>query len=457
MIWQRDDFKAGVFVIVGVIVTLLIIVILSDLDRLLEKQQDVKVYYALSDGVKGLKPGAPVTLGDQSIGTVTAIKNAYEDSRVVGKRITISLPEQIELCRNAAIELVEPPLGSGTRLNIRSVGSGERYDPKIDIAGQLAGSPLTKSLVRDFGIEEVQRRQLRRIIGDLGRFTKAFSDSESKQPVPAEIIARNIADASEALPDAVARVSELLDSFQPLTDDARISMADLKQATADIKAIAADFRSVTGEFKARSDGWWERVGSVTTSAVTTMDMIETLVRDKDPQVRQTLDAVHQISVQVRDQTMAQVSAALVKADEAIENARRATAEMQLLVAGQRPVLERAIANAQITTGQLKLAAIEIRRAPWRLLYKPSDDELETDNLYDAARSFALAAGTLDSAALSLRAVAGGTGGTGGESKQKIDQMLDRLERLFGKFEQAEGAFWKALVPAGAKPPASKRK
>ena len=454
MNWQRDNFKAGLFVIVGLVLGLLIVLMLADLDRWLEQQQEVHVYYALSDGVRGLKPGAAVTLGDQPIGTVTAIEDKLAETRVVGKRITMSLPKRYKLCQDAAIELVAPPLGSGTRLNIRSVGSGTPYNPAADIPGALAGSALTESLVKDLGIEEQQRQQLRRIISDIGRLTRALSDSESAEPVPIEIIMANIASGSADLPEVMAGLTELLAKVKPLTDDASQSMADLKQATADIKAIAADFRTVAGDFRQRSDGWWDRVEHITASADAALERIDELVKDKDETVRQTLDDIHQIGRRLRTETMTQVTEALSKADAALENTRKAAAELRALASGQRPVLERAIANAQITTGQLKLAAIEIRRSPWRLLYKPGDKELETDNLYDAARSFALAAGTLDAAAESLRALAADPGD---ESKEKVSHMLDRLERLFGKFEQAEGAFWQALKPKDAEAPAARPK
>jgi hypothetical protein len=108
--------------------------------------------------------------------------------------------------------------------------------------------------------------------------------------------------------------------------------------------------------------------------------------------------------------------------------------------GQRPVLERMVANLQLSADQLKLATIEIRRSPWRLLYKPDEKELETDNLYDAARSFALAAGTLDAATQSLQAVAEKTP----NDQAKIEEMVKHLEALYERFEEAEAEFWKAL-------------
>ena len=144
--------------------------------------------------------------------------------------------------------------------------------------------------------------------------------------------------------------------------------------------------------------------------------------------------------------MDQITQALDVAMRAVENVKVSTQEIRTLVVGQRPVLERALANAQLTTDQLKLAAIEIRRSPWRLLYKPSDTELESDNLYDAARSFAQAAGALDSAALSVRAISEHAGG----GDERLTKMIEHLEQLYVEYEKAETRFWNALE---GRPPA----
>lgn len=109
-----------------------------------------------------------------------------------------------------------------------------------------------------------------------------------------------------------------------------------------------------------------------------------------------------------------------------------------------------MANLQLTGDQLKLAAIEVRRSPWRLLYSPSKKELETDNLYDAARSFALAASTLEGSIASLKEVTADTP----EDRARIEQMNAYLDKLYGRFREAEQAFWRELE--GVRPAEKKR-
>ena len=57
-----------------------------------------------------------------------------------------------------------------------------------------------------------------------------------------------------------------------------------------------------------------------------------------------------------------------EAKTALEAARGAASEAQELVARNGPRLDDILANATLASQQLKLATIEIRASPWRLLY-----------------------------------------------------------------------------------------
>lgn len=402
---QRDNIKAGLFVLLGIVLALVIVFALTDLQRLFEIKQNVKVFYQLSDGLKGLKNGAAVTLGGQPVGEVTQIEDRLDETGSVdGKLVTVSLPKRIKIYQNAMFELDRPAFGSGTKLNIRYVGEGALYDGTTPIPGDIAGSELTQQFTKNMGIEDLQRQQIKNIIANVEAITGKLRES----------------------------VPQLVDKLHPILDNATAATENIKTITADVR----DRRKV----------WFDRIDGITEKADQSLTSVRDLLRDKDPQIRGTIDNVEEITSHVREKTMAQVDDALTKAQVSLDNLKTATEQVKIFVIGQRPVLERALANAQLTTDQLKLAAIEIRRSPWRLLYKPGDEELETDNLYDAARSFALAAGTLDAAAQSLQAVANQQP----QNNEQINAMLEHLEKLFARYEEAEKEFWDALK--GKKPP-----
>lgn len=482
---QRDNVKAGIFVLVGIALAVAVIIILSDFSGMFTRRQQVRIYYALGDGLQGLKNGARVTLGGQPVGEVVMIEDyapAGGDGRIIGAIITTSLPARIKLYWNARIELEKPPLGSNTTMNIASVGAGRVYNadekilfadlvehyshlsPRTDdnemvrqqrldeanrqlailppgvIPGRIAGSALTEGFARDIGIEERQRIQIQEIIDNTRVMTADIRNLTAALGTRGGTIAETIDNIREVtsvlrkdFPEMSASAKGTLNKVGTVVDDAKLAMEDLRTAAKDAKEVVAEARK-------RSDVWLASIDSITKNADDAVATLRMLIKEKDPAVREAIDNINAITKTAKDQTMKQVEVALDKGTTAIENLRVATEEVKALVIGQRPVLERAFANAGLTTAQLKLAAIEVRRSPWRLLYSPGDEELETDNLYDAARSFALAASTLDSAAQGLRAVAEKEP----QNKEQVKRMLDDLEKLFGKYKEAEDEFWKAL-------------
>jgi hypothetical protein len=99
-------------------------------------------------------------------------------------------------------------------------------------------------------------------------------------------------------------------------------------------------------------------------------------------------------------------------------------------------------NFAATSEHLKALAQEVRRAPWRLFATPDKKEVESLNLYDAARAFATAATDLEGISDTLRVMM--------EAKEKgiavdaavIQGMTDRLQDTFNHYQEAEEALWK---------------
>jgi hypothetical protein len=62
-----------------------------------------------------------------------------------------------------------------------------------------------------------------------------------------------------------------------------------------------------------------------------------------------------------------------------------------------------LSDLRQASAQIKLATMEVRRSPWKLLYRPTGDELGRENLYESARAFAIASSDLRVAGDTLRA------------------------------------------------------
>lgn len=445
---QRNNLMAGIFVMVGVILTAAVIVVLSDAGHWFTPTQPITVRIPLSDGVQGLKDGAQVAVGGQPVGSVVQIDDVPDEETGVvrWKDVTFTIPANYTVYENARIELIVPPLGSGAKLNIASFGadlkatvgfSGAswRYEPGDKPIGfNVAPSQFASDFVEAMGVEELQKQQLRNIIANIERITDALG-SEKR---PLEQVVQNITTITGALADKAPQMS-----------------ADLAGTLSDARAFAADVRQ-------RQPGWMDGIDRIKDAAATALDRVNMVLDENRPVIRDAVAAVNailqenrpvirdaladvkQITGKARAEMLGKIDSALDTAAKAIEDVKQVTGDLRTFVAAERPTLERTLANARIVSDQLKLAAIEIRRSPWRLMYTPGDKELETDNIYDASRSFAEAAGTLDSAADSLRAVLDRHGGQVDAADPDVKHILEALHRSFEQFIEAEKLFWNEL-------------
>jgi hypothetical protein len=144
-----------------------------------------------------------------------------------------------------------------------------------------------------------------------------------------------------------------------------------------------------------------RAGVVVSDVQATLD-------ENRPKLSRTMDRLETaagdaaaVLADVRTDTMPQISRTLGEGERAIsafaDLLDRADAEL----ATRLPDVRSFLSDLRVAAGQLKLATIEVRRSPWRLLYRPSTDVIAREQLFEASRSFASATGDLRSAAASV--------------------------------------------------------
>lgn len=512
---NRNNVRAGIFVLIGITLAFVAIVVLADLGSLFQQMHTVRVHYPLSDGVMGLKKGAAVSLGGHRIGQVTEVRPYRQDDEgpVTGMLVDFEVPEDVTVYDNARIELVVPPLGSGTALNIASVGYpaegpfdeaerprlGESWvyqptDPPID--GGIASSQIAADMVQEMGIRDREREHLRAMIRNVRHLSEALGgDLPDDRLTPR---ARNMAVMLAGLKDTSMNLRMLSDALAGTSDPADLSprARRLAQTLEDLRASAADLRMLTTALagdasntdlpeqaarvanivrKAETlatdlseasqtvrtlvaevreqyrDRWQPAIGKVLTGVEGGVDTINAVLDENRQNVRQAIASAREaggdlaeITKEFKTERMKQIAAMLEKADKAVAEAKGFAAELHEMAVVQRPVVERALANVRLAADQLKLAMIEVRRSPWRIAYSPSREEIREEGIYDASRSFALAASTLESAAESMRVMLERQGGQIDPKDESVRLMLENLQKSFEKYSEVEQAFWDAI-------------
>lgn len=456
---DRSNLRAGLFVIAGITLAFIVIVMLADFGSWFVPMKKVEVRFALGDGVAGLKPGAVVSIGDHTIGNVTAIEPSRNDEgRVTHLLVTARIPADYELYENARIQLVVPPLGAGSRLDIISVGrpmdgspdgagaEAWTYDAEEDppLEGGTSPSQFASDFAEEAGIGARQRLQVQAIIRNVQHLTEAVAgDMPDDELTPR---ARRLNETLDSFRSASARVDALTEA---LAGDTPIDQ--LPERAAEVARAVQELRPMLQQAQGALDQAEQLLAENRENIRKTIAMVTDLVERNDPVISEALAAgretflnAQQISESLRKETLAQVRSVLTKADDAMGSVKTAVAEIEQVIVTQRPVTEKMIANLRLASDQFKLAAIEIRRAPWRLLYEPKEKELETENLYDAARSFAVAASNLEATSASMEAMLNKYGQTIDPDDARLQLMLENMQRSFEKFSDVQDKFWQAL-------------
>jgi len=138
----------------------------------------------------------------------------------------------------------------------------------------------------------------------------------------------------------------------------------------------------------------------------------------------------------------QIEQTFAKVDVALETAQSVLEDLKELTGDEH--LDRIVSNIAEVSVNLKLTSREVRRAPWKLLYKPNQKEFKIQALVDSAGAFAAGAERLDSAALSLQRVMSEAGDKLSPDNDRIKSMVAELESSFEQFQKAERKFWEEL-------------
>ena len=236
-----------------------------------------------------------------------------------------------------------------------------------------------------------------------------------------------------------------------LLSDVQALARRLAGASAELETMMASLRPQMDADRPGSLMGEVRATAANASAMTAELRRQTNIEDADSilsHVRQTTSAAADTAVQLRQYTREDLGALLADVrrlnSELLTSARNLsalTATGRDMLARNRDGLTETMDNLTRVSSELKAASKEIRRSPWRLLYKPKGRELDSQNLYDAARAFADGAEQLDQA---LAKLSGLPTTTTGDDPQ-VQQVRSGIEQAFGRFNQAEQALWKELV------------
>ena len=156
------------------------------------------------------------------------------------------------------------------------------------------------------------------------------------------------------------------------------------------------------------------------------------------------DDIRAVTIRARETWANDVDRILESGERAVSGAESAIDEMRAATRGWVPTVDETFADVRLSAGQLKLALTEIRRNPWKVLYQPTTDELEHELLYEAARTFAVAAADLKGASLSIEHVMEAFPDRVREDEETFGYMKERLLDALTRYDRAQQRLFDVL-------------
>jgi ABC-type transporter Mla subunit MlaD len=424
---SRNNLKAGIFVLLGLVLAFVVIVLVGDASRFLSARNSYLLRFGIGLGVDGVVAGSPVKIGGLAAGRVTAVAPELEGDRVVGAVVTVEIDRSMALYSNATIERVAPLLGGTAAIHIDNVGGadgGRRLEDGdlMEVRGGGAGGGLRR-LVGEQNAQRITEilANLDATLAAIGRDYDASLGPGIRQLGDALADAREVVAAVKAdypqwrerIDSTLRNVDEASARLPPTLDDAKALVGDLRSGTAKIVSMVDDNRASIDQI----------IGNVRASS----------------------DDLREILRRARAELVDRLEGLFDQADRGLaaftEVAERIRAEIDLIA----PDLESALADARLMAGQLKLAAIEVRRSPWRLLYRPTESELENELLFDAARSFALVASDLRSSVETIDRVLSRDPTFFASQPEQAQRVRDLLTGSLERYEQAQNRLFTIIV------------
>lgn len=427
---SRNNVIAGAFLVASLAVAIFVSAVVSGARERLIPTREYIVRFTIAEGAAGLRAGSKVTLGGFKVGRVKDL-GIISTSTEPALDVRILVRSGITLFENATVFLERPLLGSGSEINITSVGNHadgaefqgqtDQLEPGETVTGRIA----PPAFLAQAGYGPQQSEKVRIIIDQL-----------------AELSAR--------LDGLVERIDP---QVGPTLESARAAMDD-------IRAIAAEFRQKTPEWTGRLDailasaeGTASQLGPIVDDvragvedARRIVTSVQGAIDEGRPRLNNILASAESAADKIDAETIDTLNKTLRTADAELARAGSAVADAAAFLREQMPSLRRMMGNFRLASDQLKLVTVEVRRNPWRLLYRPETKELEAELLYDAARAYAEAVSDLRAASESLEAAAATPDPARTVAdRQALESLKAQIDEAFERYQEAERVFLQRVV------------
>ncbi len=385
---RKNEILLGGFILAALMLFVLLLSLMGTLGRLFEPTTEVRVFFS---DIRGLKSGDPVSFLGSKVGRVTDVEFSR---RRWGEEFAGLFPGESGERTRVVITLEIP----------RRIHEFLRADTPVEIDKNLTGK-LTVLLGDGTG-------------GSLPLEGAALKGSPG---VSLATIAGRVDETLKTLDPAIENLAGLMNRLA--------GSKDLDRAMEDLAIFTQQLS--------------EGIGPIRELLAGSLQEMRDILRENRENIHSTTSNLAK-GTELVHKVLEKVEPASGGLQKALDQVEKAGAALTDAIGDNRPRIDaivedirRAIANAANLTA-------DVRRRPWRLLYQPSEADLETLDLYDAAWAYNLGAADLERTLnnLSLQLTADPDGNSRNEAALRTAYL--EVEESLRRHREAEDAFWTRL-------------
>lgn len=386
---KRNEVLVGVYTIVALALLLFLIFSMGGLEDMLEERTIVRARF---QDVLGLRVGDPVFLFGMKVGTVQGVDvlPPEPDAKAV-LTVTLAFPERF-------------------RTYIRS-------NTQVKIGKSITGS--LSVLIKEPD-------------ADLGPALPEGDDVFLEGSVAPDIsdIADDMSGLLAEAEGAVAGVTKMLERIE---------------TSGNLDRTLEEVATVAGRLRTDLDPILTSMKDTIASLKETLDEGRGLISENREDVRETVASLKG-TVASADGFLERLDPVPGKLDDALQTFRDSLGDVRGLLGDNRPHVDGILEDLSVTANNAANLTAEIKRRPWRLLYRPDPEELEAMELYDAAWAYNLGTSELHR---SVRVLEDRLRKTepDEDKRRKVEDALSRVRASIDRYREAEETFWEKLGEA----------
>lgn len=437
---QRNELKAGIFVILALVVLFGTVLWLGVADLFKSSHQTVHFAVDESAGAMNVSVGSRVKIVDAVVGEITEVRFDPD----TGQCVYVAQIQDPDIQLHADAKATLSPDLLGTKhvvLTSRGTDQAPLAGPDQPIA---IGGGLDQALAN---------------LADKLQSIADLVGNELDPAKPDSMLARIKTELSQENPDSMlAQMKRILDDLEKaggdvsqITGTARDEFSRERQQSLLVKVLTAadNIATLTANLKAETDP--ARKDALIARLHATMAEVKAIVAEVRPKIRSVMDSAERIAKKFEgytDKEMAELLGQLRDVNDRVlkiaGDIGTLTGEAKQMVTINRGSIDEMIDNMVSVSANLKAASKELRRNPWRLLYQPTQEELDSANIREATRAFSEGAEQLDQALTKLKALSKLYPDGIPSDDPKLQVISESIKRSFKNFQEVENALWEEI-------------